>query len=116
LDKGGINTEKFCGMYYNIPSLNNYPLTNNFNSDFLLGKSDHPVSINFYDEKRREKNSLNEDLRKTKNQLNAENNSCKSDVNSILNESKSYLNFHSLPMYGVCEKATQTMVTGTDIE
>jgi hypothetical protein len=38
------------------------------------------------------------------------------DLNSFSSDVKNYLNFFSLPMYGLCEKSTQTELTGRDIE
>ena len=42
--------------------------------------------------------------------------SWKSDINSLYGESKNVLNFFSLPKFGLCERSTQTMLTGRDIE
>ena len=38
------------------------------------------------------------------------------DLNSHYGDAKNYLNFFSLPMYGICEKSTQTDLTARDIE
>jgi hypothetical protein len=38
------------------------------------------------------------------------------DLETISNEKRSYLNYFSLPKYGLCEKSTQTMLTGRDID
>jgi hypothetical protein len=38
------------------------------------------------------------------------------DLETNSNEKRMYLNYFSLPKYGLCEKSTQTMLTGRDIE
>lgn len=39
-----------------------------------------------------------------------------SDLKSFSGDVKNYLNFFSLPMYGLCEKSTQTELSGRDID
>ena len=70
----------------------------------------------FHEELNKPNAKSEEDYARSFNHKTLELNSWKSDVNSSYGEIKSQISFFSLPKFGLCEKSTQTNLTGRDID
>lgn len=94
------------------PGVKNIPRSNSaFESTFNVSEP----SI-FHDEMNKQNTKSEDDYGKTYNQKPLDLSSLKSELNSSCSEQKNFINYFSLPKFGICEKASQTNLTGRDID
>lgn len=116
IDRGQSMMDKYTDLYNIFQQWNNSSLTNTLASNFISSNHDILVSPSFQEEKIKDNIIHNQSSSKILNSPIEEINSCKSDVNSYSKELKHYINFNSVPTYGISEKATQTLITGRELD